>query len=926
MPLIYWVTPHYLTTSSFLWCYQNTNVVKLYECLKKDHSQKTYYSSGVGTFAKPSWDWVASLKEGVISAVDLAVAKNLKNVILNAYRWLADTYQPGDQIFLFGFSRGAYQVRALAAMIECVGLIHAGNLQQIPFAWELYSTPTSDKQSYREKLAQFKSTFSHSVGIHFLGAWDTVSSVGIIRGKLLPLAMKNHHIEHFRHALALDECRVKFLPEYAKDVNGGTNTSKNVWFAGTHSEIGGKTSRHGPECGAEPLYWMMDEARQLGLKLRRQDIPACLLPTASHKKSLGAWWPLEYLPIRRASPKPDNMSYHSRLPHRGKGRRIVSTTHKMHWSVFASAKDPETRYNPQAVIKQDDNTLTLREVIENQDLDAKEFCEAGYNNIQVLQLLRNITRIIEKPQTGESLDGPLNRLLVFARSGQTKIIWTYGGPQFILKLMTINGVGYGNPLRAACDNIVYAVMDPTYHVQWEEHLEMFAEGRKLVSKQNSRPVDEVDQVILPRLHDLLKFCQQTLEPPEPNPMFSSKLWTLPKPKISTKSTGPGQHTYTSLMLNKLAAVELILLVLEKFSKLLGEYGEDMDQESTFIKDIPTLLSLPLNPEHDFTETATIAVASGMVGAMISPEFSLGWRNRIVYRVVEVIIEITNLKCGHCRQRLCDGDIAQRLLPWIKHWGLEKLTVTPELLGAVRSLADDSRIAIYLVHAKFTEDMLRYLTENKNGNKEDNKKLKQILGLLAKLTNTDHHAFDEAALSEEVKDETISHSIRNCLQLPNIISNIKQVLLGSEVPVAVTEGKARASIRLITELARHANSRKELIAQKAGVFGTLARLLEDELGRRQAEGEPLGPIAGQFFQALPVFVLYPELRYKRLAEVGVKLVELVGSHGSEYINYNSDSKIAALKYLLGNDEDGYQGIPPTRDSQLHLHLRSPTSVE
>ncbi|EUC59094.1 hypothetical protein RSOL_296660, partial [Rhizoctonia solani AG-3 Rhs1AP] len=439
--------------------------------------------------------------------------------------------------------------------------------------------------------------------------------------------------------------------------------------------------------------------------------------------------------------------------------------------------------------------------------------------------------------------------------------------------MTINGVGYGNPLRAACDNIVYAVMDPTYHVQWEEHLEMFAEGRKLVSKQNSRPVDEVDQVILPRLHDLLKFCQQTLEPPEPNPMFSSKLWTLPKPKISTKSTGPGQHTYTSLMLNKLAAVELILLVLEKFSKLLGEYGEDMDQESTFIKDIPTLLSLPLNPEHDFTETATIAVASGMVGAMISPEFSLGWRNRIVYRVVEVIIEITNLKCG-----------------------------------AVRSLADDSRIAIYLVHAKFTEDMLRYLTENKNGNKEDNKKLKQILGLLAKLTNTDHHAFDEAALSEEVKDETIS------------------LLLGSEVPVAVTEGKARASIRLITELARHANSRKELIAQKAGVFGTLARLLEDELGRRQAEGEPLGPIAGQFFQALPVFVLYPELRYKRLAEVGVKLVELVGSHGSEYINYNSDSKIAALKYLLGNDEDGYQGIPPTRDSQLHLHLRSPTSVE
>ncbi|KAH7335440.1 hypothetical protein B0J17DRAFT_695947 [Rhizoctonia solani] len=209
----------------------NTNVIKLYECLRKDDSQRTYYSSGVGTSAKP---W------------------KLEKVITNAYRWLADNYQDNDRIFLFGYSRGAYQVRVLAAMIECVGLIHAGNLQQIPLcvplvpAIQIFTDGDIGDSLQNEcqclatllqKVGNFKRMFSRNVRVYFLGAWDTVSSVGIIRGELLPLTTSNQHIVHFRHALALDERRVKFLPEHATDSSTVANTAKEVWFIGSHSDV-----------------------------------------------------------------------------------------------------------------------------------------------------------------------------------------------------------------------------------------------------------------------------------------------------------------------------------------------------------------------------------------------------------------------------------------------------------------------------------------------------------------------------------------------------------------------------------------------------------------------------------------------------------------------------------------------------------------
>ncbi|KAF8597367.1 hypothetical protein BDV93DRAFT_404760, partial [Ceratobasidium sp. AG-I] len=304
---------------------KNTNVIELYSHIEKSSTQLTYYNSGIGTYAKPSWRSVSYMKQVVYNVVDLAIAWNLEKVIIGAYRWLSDHYQEGDQIFLFGmeklklawFSRGAYQVRALAGMIERVGIIHTGNQEQIPFAYELYADSRTDDTN----LSMFKKTFSRgNVHVQFLGAWDTVSSVGLFRSKLLPMTESCEHIVRFRHALALDERRVKFLPEYAiqpDDQPKDGNHIKEVWFSGTHSDM----------CA---LSWMMQEAEEAGLKLDAQGIRYGV-EAADVTESLGSiWWLFEILPL--PWPTHTSTSDITYFPHLGKGR-IVLGGQKIHMSV-----------------------------------------------------------------------------------------------------------------------------------------------------------------------------------------------------------------------------------------------------------------------------------------------------------------------------------------------------------------------------------------------------------------------------------------------------------------------------------------------------------------------------------------------------------------------------------------------------------------
>ncbi|KAJ6551275.1 hypothetical protein B0H19DRAFT_950644, partial [Mycena capillaripes] len=313
----------------------NTNVVELHSRVLVDalDEQSKYYNCGIGTYVpaptKFSWkywqQWIANMLE-------LAFAWNFKDIILKAYRWLSQTYMPGDKIFLFGervsgFSRGAYQVRTLAAMIQRVGLVNAGNEEMIPLCicFDFFSNHTTVTTEAEEIAKNFKTAFSRDVRIHFAGLWDTVSSVGVFRGKPLPLTWTAEHICIFRHALALDERRVKFLPEYigggafaqssAKSVEPDSSprpTSigpdiKEVWFAGTHSDIGGGIKKNLElNLSSVPLLWMENEATLAGLRLKPRASGGAwnmaeLGQDDLHESLKGPWWLAEYLPVQRLS-------------------------------------------------------------------------------------------------------------------------------------------------------------------------------------------------------------------------------------------------------------------------------------------------------------------------------------------------------------------------------------------------------------------------------------------------------------------------------------------------------------------------------------------------------------------------------------------------------------------------------------------------
>ncbi|KAJ8503144.1 hypothetical protein ONZ45_g11119 [Pleurotus djamor] len=338
---------------------KNTNVIEMHSRLVKDRTQRTFYNSGIGTYAKPTLFSFTYLKQFLFHTIDMAIAWNFERIVHEAYEWLSENYEPGDRIYLFGFSRGAYQVRVIAGMIHKVGLLHKGNKNQISFAYELYASvtdattrdrphastssttsPGSSTANEHDLCAQFKRTLCHpDVRVHFVGAWDTVSSIGILRGQSLPETVTGMgHVCAFRHALALDEKRVKFQPEY---VNGGlgplpgdTGNVKEVWFPGTHSDIGGgnrlnaNLSNFGPS-----LRWMMYEAMGWGLRLTRYEGQWMVIHPKESLK--GVWNVFERLPIPSLSyVDKDSITWR---PHGGRGRRI-QPGQLIHESVFNAYK------------------------------------------------------------------------------------------------------------------------------------------------------------------------------------------------------------------------------------------------------------------------------------------------------------------------------------------------------------------------------------------------------------------------------------------------------------------------------------------------------------------------------------------------------------------------------------------------------------
>lgn len=233
-----------------------TNVAKLYEALEKSDGQLTYYDPGVGTAdGTLAGDGSGGLRfrDTLQRVGGLAFGDGVWTNVAEAYTFLLRNYREGDRIFLFGFSRGAFTVRALSGLVLMFGLLRQEHENLIASALRIYRSKNSTKKSKknREEAARdFKSSFAQRYGdtrdvpIHFIGVWDTVESVGIwqfIGASITSDPTVKPGLHHVRHALALDELRWPFKPRlYSSPVEKLENHSyKQVWFRGSHSDVGG---------------------------------------------------------------------------------------------------------------------------------------------------------------------------------------------------------------------------------------------------------------------------------------------------------------------------------------------------------------------------------------------------------------------------------------------------------------------------------------------------------------------------------------------------------------------------------------------------------------------------------------------------------------------------------------------------------------
>lgn len=329
---------------------QLSNVLKFYRVLQKNDDQLVYYSPGVGTVGDyDSWQLV---KQHVREFLGLATGYGLDDNVLDAYRFLCEHYAEGDAIWLFGFSRGAYTVRVLAAFIYVIGLLKPNQLNICDYAFTAYKKASHDSRkgdglkdedalldaaSDREIAHGLPAAWefrriasSRAVTIKFIGVWDTVASVIVPRPDRLLLDLQslrftrtNPGVEIFRQAISIDERRRMFrLHPWREPQTFKTNPFNNknwrpqdirqVWFAGVHADIGGgyPEAESGPSKYA--LLWMINQAKAAGLKTstsminylvlghKRTDSARTYEPPSVeidlHKSLKGFWWILEIFP------------------------------------------------------------------------------------------------------------------------------------------------------------------------------------------------------------------------------------------------------------------------------------------------------------------------------------------------------------------------------------------------------------------------------------------------------------------------------------------------------------------------------------------------------------------------------------------------------------------------------------------------------
>jgi uncharacterized protein (DUF2235 family) len=332
---------------------ENSNVVKLYKTLLCNRSQIAYYHPGVGTMGARSA--LSHIGKWWTKVLGKAFGYGISDNVADAYQFLMRNFEPGDNIYVFGFSRGAYTARSLCGMLHSVGLLTLGNEGLIPYAIRMIKQKKIDF----DVAFDFKKTFSRECKPHFVGVWDTVSSVGWIYNAVrFPFTAVTHNpdLAVVRHAISIDERRAFFRQNLFGAPPDPKQDVKEVWFAGVHSDVGGSYAEAESQLSKIALRWMICEAELAGLAVdqqRKADILAGKPPNVApdpntknqHESLHGWWWIAEIWPKIVHLENADH-TWRSSLRVNLARRRFIAPSSLVHESVETRLANPTLGYKP----------------------------------------------------------------------------------------------------------------------------------------------------------------------------------------------------------------------------------------------------------------------------------------------------------------------------------------------------------------------------------------------------------------------------------------------------------------------------------------------------------------------------------------------------------------------------------------------------
>ena len=284
---------------------RNTNVVRLLQSLVRDgEEQLVYYDPGVGTMASPGA--FTRIGKAFSRIVDLALGTGFDQNVQDAYIWLMNHWREGDEIYLFGFSRGAYTARVIAGALHHLGLLPQGADNLVPYGLRLLlrKAPLAIGHEFRNTFSRVTGAPERRVPIHFVGVWDTVSSVGWVWNPArYAYTFDNPSVHIFRHAISIDERRAFYRQNLFKPDHALVDNRPRVqqaWFAGAHSDIGGG---YGDSMLWQNAFaWMVEEAKGAGLPIDDARFRAFLtvakpwLEKAHNELRNPGWWICEIFP------------------------------------------------------------------------------------------------------------------------------------------------------------------------------------------------------------------------------------------------------------------------------------------------------------------------------------------------------------------------------------------------------------------------------------------------------------------------------------------------------------------------------------------------------------------------------------------------------------------------------------------------------